>query len=166
MNLKINFYRVDLYKCRNILEKNYHIEGLHAPHEDCLCWRVHSSLVCSTVRNSSHVTSLCKLSIPIWSGYHDWILKWLFHFYIFLAYNSLCSPSAKKCLWLAHAYVLIPWKKVTVSKAIWTKFAMCSSFVRNLFLQSTNKSGDLYRRNLGKNDGTVRQNPVVTLWLL
>ena len=54
-------------------------------------------------------------------------------------------------------------KKVTVSKAIWTKFVMCASFVRNLFLQSTNKSSDLYRRNLGKNDVTVRQNPVVSL---
>ena len=54
-------------------------------------------------------------------------------------------------------------KKVTVLKAIWTKFAMCASFMRNLFLQSRNKNGDLYRRNLGKNDVTVRQNPVVTL---
>ena len=48
-------------------------------------------------------------------------------------------------------------KEVTVSKAIWTKFAMCASFVRNLLLQSTNKSGDLYRPNLGKNDVTARQ---------
>ena len=54
-------------------------------------------------------------------------------------------------------------KKVTVSKAIWTKFAMCASFVATCFCKVQNKSGELYRRNLGKNDITVRQNPVVTL---
>ena len=51
----------------------------------------------------------------------------------------------------------------SVLKFIWTKFAMCASFLRNLYLQSTNKSGDLYPQNLGKNDVTVRQNPIVTL---
>ena len=65
---------------------------------------------------------------------------------------SICTDTLKK--------VPLDW---SVSKFIWTKFAMRASFVRNLFLQSTNKSGDLYRWNLGKNDVTVRQNPVVTL---
>ena len=60
-----------------------------------------------------------------------------------------CTDTLKK--------VLLDW---SVSKIIWAKFAMCASFVCNLFLQSTNTSGDLYRRNLGKND--VRQNPVMT----
>ena len=38
----------------------------------------------------------------------------------------------------------------SVLKFIWTKFAMCASFVHNLFLQSSNKSGDLYRQKIGK----------------
>ena len=65
--------------------------------------------------------------------------------------------------WHKHTVCTDTLKKVTVSKAIWTKFAMFASFVRNLFLKSTNKSADLYRRNLKKNNVTVRQNPIVTL---
>ena len=57
---------------------------------------------------------------------------------------SICTDTLKK--------VKLDW---SVSKFIGKKFAMCASFVRNLFLQSTNKSGNLYRRNLGKNDVTV-----------
>ena len=51
---------------------------------------------------------------------------------------SICTDTFKK--------VPLDW---SVLKFIWTKFAMCASFVRNLFLQSSNKSGDLYRRKIG-----------------
>ena len=52
---------------------------------------------------------------------------------------SICTDTFKK--------VPLDW---SVLKFIWTKFAMCASFVRNLFLQSSNESGDLYRRKIGK----------------
>ena len=71
---------------------------------------------------------------------------------VFMIGISICTDTFKK--------VRLDW---SVSKFIWTKFAMCASCVRNLFLQSTNKSGNLNRRNLGKSDVTVRQNPIVTL---
>ena len=52
---------------------------------------------------------------------------------------SICTDTFKK--------VPLDW---SVLKFIWTKFARCASFVRNLFLQISNKSGDLYRRKIGK----------------
>ena len=67
-----------------------------------------------------------------------------------------CAALLQRSVYDWHTLKKVPldW---SVSKFIWTKFAMCAS---------TNKSGDNYRRNLGKYDVTVRQNPVVTLLLL